>query len=93
MASTNYGHISANATTALAGYPCELATVTINALGATSNTVTLYDSNTGAAGALVIAVINTTTQIGTLIYNVQCRNGLVAVMAAGTPADVTVCYR
>ena len=96
MASNNYAHLNTLATAVLAAQACELTEVTINTAGASSNTMVLYDSATaaGASSANQIAAINTVvTNPVTLTYNVQCRNGLVAVLAAGTSADVTVSFR
>ena len=95
MASNNYAHLNTNASTLLAPQACELQNVNINTLGASANTLNLYDSTTtaGVASTNLIASFNTTGIVATFNFNVQCRSGLVAVMATGTAADVTICYR
>ena len=78
-------HLTANGATTIA-HPCTLHAVTINSKGATANTLTLAD------GANTIAIIDTTASIGTLRFDVQCDTSLVATLATGTAADVTVIY-
>jgi hypothetical protein len=91
MSANNYAHLNANATTVLANTSCILAGVTINTKGATANTLTLYD-NTAGSGA-VIAVIDTTANVGFIQFqNILCKNGLTAVIASGTAADVTIAF-
>lgn len=63
--------------------------VIIGSPGVTS-TVTLYDG-TSASGAN-LGVFATTAQIS-LTLLIQIRTGLFAVLAGGTPANVTVTYR
>lgn len=85
--SNNYTRINANGATNVQLQPCTLYAVTINTKGTTANTLTLTDG----AGGPTIAVIDTVAPLGpSLFYKVQCKNGLVAVMATGTPADVTI---
>ena len=96
MASNNYAHFNTLASNVVCGQACELTEVTINTAGASANTLTLYDSATvaGASSSNTIAVINTVvSNIVTLDYNAQCRSGLVAVLATGTAADVTISFR
>ena len=68
-----------------------LHTVTINTKGATGNTLTLYDSLTHGTGN-VIATIDTTAQIQTLVFDVAFLVGLSASLATGTAADVTISW-
>ena len=64
--------------------------VTINSKGATANLLTLYDG-TSTAGA-VIAVLDTTANVGQVAYDVSFTGGLFAVLAAGTAADLTIAF-
>lgn len=85
----NYTRIAANGTTVIqAAQPVVLAVVTINTRGTAGNTLTLYDGPN--ASSSVIATIDTTVSIGTLLYEVNTNTGLTAVMATGGAADVTV---
>jgi hypothetical protein len=68
-----------------------LHSVTINTKGASSNTLTLYDSLTHGAGT-TIAVIDTTQQVQTLVFDAYFATGLSFSMATGTAADVTINY-
>lgn len=89
---SSYVHIAANGTTVVSGVPVKLHAVIVNSKGATSNTVTLYD-NASAASGNVIAVIDTTSVPGdTNYYNLNTTKGLVAVMANGTAADITIVW-
>jgi hypothetical protein len=84
----NYSHQNTNTTGNLKAAPGTLHTVTINTKGASSNTLTLYD-NTAASGT-VIAVIDTTSQIQTLVFDIYFTTGLSFAIASGTAADVTI---
>lgn len=84
--------MSTNTTTAIVGAPCELTSVIINSKGVTGNTLTLYDNATAASGT-VIAVIDTTSVVGDIQYDILVKNGITAIMATGTAADVTICWR
>ncbi len=89
----NYFHIAAlSAGASITKNPCKLHSVTINTKGITSNLLTLYDNNAGDSSGNVIAAIDTTANVGHLIYDVDTRAGLSYVLAAGTAADVTVSY-
>ena len=90
MIANNYAHIASNGNSTLSKAPCVLIGVTINSKGASANILTLYDGT--SASAPVIAVIDTTSVLGTLDYDVQCLNGLYAVMGTGTAGDVTVAW-
>ena len=83
-------HVGANGTTSFATQPTYLSHVTINTRGANGNTVTIYDGT--AAQNVVLAVIDTTVSLGTLLYDVNLTNGLTVVMANGNAADVTVAW-
>ncbi len=63
----------------------------INAKGATGNTLTLYD-NTAASGT-ILAVMDTSAQVQTLLYDLTFTTGLTAALAAGTAADVIVTFQ
>ncbi len=71
-----------------------LGSVVINKLGATGNTLTIYD-DTSAVTANIIAVIDTTRSGigGGLDYNVVMSRGIFMVMATGTAADITITYQ
>ena len=86
-----YTHLNANATTNLRTGNGVLHSITINTKGATSNTLTLYDNTVGSG--TVIALIDTTSNVQTLIYDLQFLTGLTAVIAAGTAADVTITWQ
>jgi hypothetical protein len=86
----NYSHQNALGTTVVKSGAGLLHSICINTKGATSNTVTVYD-NTAASGT-VIAVIDTTSQVQTLLYDIGFTVGLTVVLAAGTSADITVSY-
>lgn len=89
MAAFNYHHYNAlTAGTAVAPQPGMLYGVTINSKGATANILTLYDG-TSTSGT-VIAVIDTTANVGTLFYKVEYLVGLYIAIATGTSADVTI---
>jgi hypothetical protein len=86
----NYTHANANGATSIKTGAGLLAQVTINTKGATGNTLTIYD-NTAASGT-VIAVIDTTSQVTTLIFDVGFTVGLTIALATGTAADITVAW-
>lgn len=83
-------HIAANGNTPVKGGPGVLHSVSINTKGATGNTLMVYDGtdNTGK----VLAVIDTTAQVQTLLYDIAVTVGIYAVMASGTAADATISY-
>lgn len=86
-----FSHIAANGTNTLISRNGVLHSVSINTKGATANTLTLYDNTTGSG--TIIAVIDTTSTIATLFYDLQFYNGLTAVTAAGTAADITITWQ
>jgi len=86
-------HVNANATsTNIKTGPGLLRTVTVNTKGASGNALTLYD-DIGTGTNNVIAVIDTTAAVGSLLFDSQFSNGLNYALAAGTAADVTISYR
>jgi hypothetical protein len=88
---TSFGNINSNATTTLKSGAGVLHTITINKIGATANTATVYD-NTAGSGT-VIAVIDTTIAAApTRIFDAAFGTGLTIVTATGTAADITVTY-
>jgi hypothetical protein len=82
------GHASAFRNITLKSGACWLHSVCINTKSATGNTLTL-DDNTAAPGT-ILAVIDTTAQVQTLLYGLTFTTGLTA---AGTAADVTITFR
>jgi hypothetical protein len=85
-----YTHLAANGTTNILAGGGFLHAVTINSKGASSNVLTLTDLN-APGGSRTIAVIDTTSQIGTLRYDILI-SSLTAVMGTGTAADVTIAW-
>jgi hypothetical protein len=88
----NYAHIAANATVPICNHSCTLINVTINNLGTTGNTVTLYDTASGTATGNIIAVIGTTATIGVINFQCSCLLGLTAVMGTGVAGDITIVF-
>jgi hypothetical protein len=88
--SFQYFHVNANGSTnAALGRACQLHSVTINSKGATGNTLTIYDSLTAGSGT-VVAVIDTTSQIQTVVLDAWLRTGLSYTLATGTAGDLTI---
>jgi hypothetical protein len=81
-------HINTNTTTVCKRGMGMFLFVTINALGGTGSTATVYDG-VDATGTL-LAVIDTSLAMGTLGYEVLVTVGLTVVTAGGTPADLTI---
>lgn len=91
--SARYTHVAANGSSDDVGTGSGIFVgVVINTEGASSNTLTIYDSLTHGAGT-TIAVIDTTKAIGTIPYMVRLSTGLSYTMATGTAADVTILYQ
>lgn len=84
-----YQNIAANSTVAVSGGVGTLLRVVINKIGASSNTLILYD-NTAASGDIIATIDTTIAGAPTREYDVTFRTGLTAVMGTGTAADVTV---
>ena len=84
-----YTHVAANSTVVIKAAPGNLYAVVINTKGASSNTLKLYDNASAASGTL-IASIDTTGGTNPLNFEgLSFVNGLTAIMATGTAADVT----
>ena len=91
MIAPNFVHLNANGTTLVLGTSLRMGLVVINTKGATGNTLTLHNATTADASK-IIAVIDTTTALGTLEYGGLALNALTAVLATGTAADVTISW-
>lgn len=92
VGNNEYTHISANTAGVQVGPAgtIRLHAVNINTKGAASNVLTLYDG-TSTAGT-VVAAFDTTVSFGTFQYNITVKVGLFAVLATGTPADLTISW-
>lgn len=89
----NYYRVASNASFNVGSLPVKLKSVTVNTKGAAANILTLYDNALGNNSGNVIAVIDTVNiSSQTLFYDVLTRKGLAAIMATGTPADVTIVF-
>lgn len=92
--SINYGaeytHITGAGTTVVKAAVGILNRIVINTKGASANTLTVYD-NTAGSGT-VIAVIDTTSVVGDITYDLTFKTGLTVVSATGTGADITVVW-
>lgn len=86
----SYNNIATNATTVVKASSGFLHSITLNKKGAASNTATVYD-NTAGSGTK-IGIIDTTSAIVTLVYDVEFLTGLTIVTATGTAVDMTVSY-
>ncbi len=78
-------------TNAIVTGPGVLGEIVINTKGTSSNVLTLYDSLT--ASGTKIATIDTTAQIGAIVYNAALTNGLSCNLANGVAADITILCR
>lgn len=87
----SYNHIAANGTVNVKASPGTLHGLTINTKGATGNIATVYDSLAGSGA--VIAIIDTTANVGQVILDVAFTIGLTVVVGTGTAADITVAYK
>ena len=65
-----------------------LGGVTVNTKGSGGNTLTIY--NGVDATAPVLAVLDTTSALGTFLYDLLAINGLFVVLAGGDAADLTI---
>jgi hypothetical protein len=81
----NYTRVNTNSTTVIKSGAGTLHGITFCTKGATANVWTLYD-NTAGSGT-VIGVIDTTTAVAQLPFNIQFGTGLTIVSATGTCAD------
>jgi len=89
-AGNSFLNVTTAATTVVKASAGVLERICVNTVGAGS-TITLYD-NASAASGTKIGTLTSAIQ-GSLTYNVAFSNGLVAVTASGTPADITFVYR
>lgn len=88
----SYAHVNANASaTNIKNGAGTLAAVVVNTKGASANVLTLYDSTGAASGT--IAVIDVTSAVGAIPYNLAFANGLTYALATGSAADVTFVYK
>jgi hypothetical protein len=87
---TNYTHLNANGTTTIKSGAGGLHTVTVNVKGGTGSTVTVYD-NTTASGT-IIAVIDPTQNLVTMVYDITFLTGLTVVLGGGTAPDITISW-
>lgn len=86
-----YNNITTNTTTTVKSGQGVLHLITINNPPTGANTVTIFDSTTGAGTKIGTAVMNANDQ--TLWYDIGFANGLTIVTtAATTPGDYTVSY-
>jgi hypothetical protein len=88
--SYTYTHINSNTSATVKSGAGVLYSVAINTKGASSNTITLYDG-TSSAGT-VIATIDTTANVQSILYNVAFTTGLYYVVQTGTAGDLTIAY-
>lgn len=86
-----YSNITTNATTVLKSGAGKLNRIVINKIGATANTLTIYD-NTAGSGNKVGIIDTTIAGAPAREYNLSLQTGLTIVTATGTAADVTVVY-
>lgn len=86
-----FSHITTNATTTVKSGAGILHRICINTKGATANVATIFD-NTAGSGT-VIGVLDTTSGVACLVYDVAFATGLTIVTATGTAGDLTVTYR
>ncbi len=87
----NYSHQNALGTTTVKSGSGYLHSLTINTKGATANTATLYDNTSGSG--TVIAVVDLTSNIQTLLFDIGFTTGLTVVIAGGTSGDITISYQ
>lgn len=86
----HYAHITSNTTTVCKRGGGTIHRITINAKGGNNNTATIYD-NTAASGT-VIGVLDTTTSLQAIEYDLDFQTGLTIVTATGSAPDITVVY-
>jgi len=84
-------NISANGTTVIKRGPGRLQGVNIGVAGAAGNLLTLFDNTAGSGTP--IATINTTAINAFDYRDVNFNNGLTAVLATGTAANVTILFQ
>jgi hypothetical protein len=86
-----YINLAANATTVIQSGAGRLHSITINTVGASSNTCTVYD-NTAGSGTIIATIDTTIAAAPTRIFDVEFKTGLTVVLATGTAANITVCW-
>ena len=89
-ATSEYVYLSANGTTTAKSGAGVLRRIVVGTKGSLLNTLTVYD-NTTATGS-IIALIDTSEQVGSLNFEVDFTTGLTLVLAGGTAARVTVIF-
>lgn len=87
-----YAHLAANATTVLKYGHGELRRVVVNTAGSAGNTLTLYDNTAGSGTVIAVIALASAASGATLEYDLVFQTGLTAVIATGTPGDVTIIY-
>lgn len=88
----SYSHITTNASTQVYTGIGSLHGISINTKGASANTITVYD-DTDCSTVPVMGVIDSTSNVQTLIYDIGFNTGLCIKTATGTAPDLTVIYR
>lgn len=91
MNSFKYTNLEANATTVIKTGAGVLHSITINTIGATANTVVVYD-NTAASGTIIASIDGTIAAAPTRIYDLCFTTGLTVIIASGTAAKITVTW-
>lgn len=90
----NYTHLTGlNAGASITKAGAKLHSVTINQKGTASNLLTFYDNALGDTSGNVIAIIDTTSNVCFLLYDVDTLKGLSYASAAGTMPSVTVAWQ
>ena len=84
-------NITTNTTTIVKTGSGLLHSVTINTKGSSSNTIKLYDGLT--AGGTLFATIDSTANVGFLLFNAQFSQGLTVVTGTGSAGDITINFR
>lgn len=89
-------NLTANATTIVKQGQGKLGSITINKIGATGNTLAIYDgldTNGTITPSKLLGTIDTTIAAAPLhVYDTVFQQGLLVVIANGTAADVTVSF-
>jgi hypothetical protein len=83
----SFVNVTANTTTTAKSGAGRLAGVAVNTKGSGSQAVV---SDTGGT---VIATIDTSSALGTIVYDCPFVNGLTIVTTGGSPADITVIFQ
>jgi hypothetical protein len=87
-----YKNLAANANTSVKSTPGFLHALVINKIGASSNTITVYDG-TDATGTVIATIDSTIAGAPTRIFDVSFTTGLYVAIATGTAPDITISYR